>query len=207
MQIEVIFSVIVLIFSVMIHEVAHGIAAEMQGDPTARMAGRITFNPIKHIDPFGSIILPMIMGVISGGRIMFGWAKPVPVNPYNFRNQRWGETMVAAAGPLSNIIVALIFGLLLRLGGPAGWFSISVTSIIAIIVIINLILAIFNLIPIPPLDGSKILFSFMPQRYLEFRDRIENVGLFVAIFFVFFLWQFIFPIIPILFRLITGVSI
>src|SRR3989344_934990 len=114
MQIDFIFSIIILIFSVVIHEVSHGYAAYLQGDNTARFQGRLTLNPFKHLEWFGSFILPA-MSYLFGGFII-GWAKPVPFNPYNLRNQRWGEAIVAFAGPLSNFCIALILGLLIRPG-------------------------------------------------------------------------------------------
>ena len=108
-----IFSLVILLFSVIIHELAHGYIAYSLGDPTAKYAGRLTLNPIKHLDPFGSVILPLIL-FISGSPILFGWAKPVPVNPYNFKDQKWGSLKVAIAGPITNIALAVFFGLLIR---------------------------------------------------------------------------------------------
>ncbi len=184
--------------SIVIHEVSHGYAASMLGDQTARYQGRLTLNPLKHVDPFGSIILPSISYFLGG--FIFGWAKPVPYNPYNLRPGRWSEAMVALAGPASNITLALIFGLLIRMGslGPA-FMEIS-----AVIVFVNILLAIFNLVPIPPLDGSKLLFALFPEKLLELRGFFERYGLFLVFFFIFFVWQFVFPVITILFRLITG---
>ena len=119
MQIDFIFVIAVLIFSVVLHEVSHGYVAEMLGDPTARLAGRLTLNPLKHLDPLGSVILPVLL-VLSGAKILVGWAKPVPYNPYNLSNQRYGEAFVAGAGPLVNIALALLFGLALRFLAPSG---------------------------------------------------------------------------------------
>jgi Zn-dependent protease len=194
-----IFSTIIFIFSVIIHEVAHGYVAYLQGDNTAKNAGRLTLNPIPHIDPFGSILLPALLA-FAGSPMIVGWAKPVPFNPYNLRNQKWGEAMVAAAGPLSNIIVAVIFGLLIR----AGIGGSSLLEPFAYIVLINLVLATFNLVPVPPLDGSKILFSFLPYSMRGIQNFLETYGTFILIFFVFFLWSYLFPIISWEFRLITG---
>jgi len=150
MEATAIFSIAILIMSVVIHEVAHGYAALWLGDVTAKYAGRLTLNPIKHIDPLGSVILPFIMALLPGGFI-FGWAKPVPYNPYNLKNQRWGELIVAAAGPISNIIIAIFFSILIRfspvIGLPYSFIEISI-----VVVFINLILAFFNLMPIPPLE-------------------------------------------------------
>ncbi len=202
MQTDFIFSIVILIFSVIVHEVSHGYAAYLQGDNTAKMRGRLTLNPIPHIDLFGSIILPA-MSYFLGGFII-GWAKPVPFNPYNLRNQRWGEAIVAFAGPFANIALALIFGLALRFGNidPTAPFG----YIFGTIVLINLILATFNLIPVPPLDGSKILFSVFPNSLHEVRAFLERNGLAIMIFFVLFLWQFILPLVSYFFTLITGLA-
>jgi Zn-dependent protease len=199
-------SILVLIFSVIIHEVAHGYAALWLGDRTAEYEGRLTLNPIKHIDPFGSIILPLLMAIIPGG-IVFGWAKPVPFNPYNLRNRRWGEAIVAGAGPLSNILIALFFGLIIRFGASAGVLSPSFALLASIATLINLSLAIFNLVPIPPLDGSKILFSLFPLNALRYRETIEKYSFVLIIILVFFLWNLFQPLIPFLFRIVTGLNI
>ena len=202
MDVNFIFSIIILIFSVILHEVAHGFAAEMLGDPTARLQGRLTLNPLAHIDLFGSIVLPAISYLFGG--FIIGWAKPVPYNPYNLRNQRWGEAIVAGAGPATNIGIALIFGLFLRFSSSS--VTATLLSIVSTIVIINLVLAIFNLVPIPPLDGSKILFSIAPNKLASFRAFMEKYSLFVVLFFIFFLWQLILPIVYWLFTLITGMA-
>ena len=201
MQIDFIFSIIILIFSVVIHEVSHGYAAYLQGDNTARFQGRLTLNPFKHLEWFGSFLLPM-MSYFLGGFII-GWAKPVPFNPYNLRNQRWGEAIVAVAGPLSNICIALFFGLLIRFG-VLSQFGQAFVYIASSIVFINLILATFNLIPVPPLDGSKILFSILPYSMQNVRNTMERNGLFILIFFIFFLWQFVLPLVVWEFTSITG---
>ncbi len=201
MQIDLIFSIIILIFSVIIHEVSHGYAAYYQGDNTAKFAGRLNLNPLNHLEWFGSFILP-VMSYFLGGFII-GWAKPVPFNPYNLRNQRWGEAIVAVAGPLSNIVLALFFGLLLRFG-VLQQFGGGFVYIATIIVFINLVLATFNLVPIPPLDGSKILFSVLPYHLQNIRNFLERNSIFIIIFFIFFLWQFIIPLVGWEFHLITG---
>lgn len=206
METTIIFSIAVLVMSVVIHEVAHGYAALWLGDVTAKYAGRLTLNPIKHLDPVGSVLLPAIMAILPGN-LIFGWAKPVPYNPYNLKNQRWGELMVAAAGPLSNIILALVFGLLIRfspvLGLPDSFIEISVT-----VVLINLVLAIFNLIPIAPLDGSKILYSLLPEdKARAFMDITQRYSIFLLILFIFILWQFVIYVVFLLAQLITGLPI
>jgi len=149
MDFTFIFQILILIMSVVIHEVSHGYAALFLGDKTAEYQGRLSLNPLKHLDLFGSVLVPA-MSYFLGGFII-GWAKPVPFNPYNLRNQKWGEAIVAVAGPLSNIFIALAFGLSLRFFGSA--FPASFIAIVGYIVLINIILAVFNLVPIPPLDG------------------------------------------------------
>lgn len=203
----IIFQIIILIVSIILHEVAHGYAAYWLGDPTAKYEGRLTLNPIPHIDPVGSIILPLIL-VISGTNFIIGWAKPVPFNPSNLRNKRWGEAIVAAAGPLTNIAIALIFGLALRAVFTFGIeIPVEMVQITGLIVFINLLLAIFNLVPIPPLDGSKILFSVLPRSFEGIRNVLEMYGLLVVIFFAIFLWQYVAPLVVNLFMLITGAYI
>jgi Zn-dependent protease len=204
MQIDFIFSILVLIFSVVVHEVSHGYSAYLLGDNTAKYQGRLTLNPIKHLELFGSIILPAV-SYLTGGFII-GWAKPVPFNPYNLRNQKWGEAIVAVAGPLSNICIALFFGLLIRFG-IASQFGQAFLYISSMIVMINLVLATFNLVPIPPLDGSKILFSLLPYNMQYVRNFLERNQLFLVLIFVFFLWQFVAPVVSLEFRLITGLAI
>ena len=200
MQIDAVFSIIIFIFSVIIHEVSHGYAAYLQGDNTAKFKGRLTLNPIPHIDLFGSILLPLTL-ILSGSSMVVGWAKPVPFNPYNLRNQRWGEAIVAIAGPLSNIVIAIFFGIIIRIG----LFPALLNPFIDI-VLINLVLATFNLVPIPPLDGSKILFSLFPNNLAEVKEFLERYGMFLLIFFIFFLWQYVFPLISVEFSLLTGLA-
>jgi Zn-dependent protease len=206
MEESVIFLIAILVMSVVIHEVAHGYAALWLGDVTAKYAGRLTLNPIKHLDPFGSVILPAIMALLPGG-LIFGWAKPVPYNPYNLKNQRWGELIVAAAGPLSNLIIALFFGILIRLSPIIGLPQ-SFVEISFMVVLINLVLAIFNLVPIAPLDGSKILYSLLPadkaEAFMQFTNRYS---IFLIVFFIFVLWQFVIYIVYFLAQLLTGIPL
>lgn len=197
-----IFSIIILILSVVVHEVSHGYAALFLGDMTAKIAGRLTLNPIKHLDPIGSVFVPLLLSILPGS-LIFGWAKPVPYNPYNLRNRRWGELIVAAAGPASNFLIAFVFGMIIRFGlAPNEAFQ----SLSFIIVVINIVLGTFNLIPIPPLDGSKILFSVLPQRYSYIKENLERAGFFLLLFFIFFLWQFFFPVITLLVNVFTGIK-
>ena len=171
---------VVLLFSVIVHEVAHGYVALLNGDPTARLSGRITLNPIPHIDPIGTILLPAIL-LLTGSRLLFGWAKPVPVNPSYFRDVRFGEITTSAAGPLSNLLLAVVFSFLLRLnlGGP-GLLLLAYYGCT-----INIFLALFNLIPIPPLDGSHIVSAFLPYRLLQLYRYLEPVG-FIIILILFY---------------------
>jgi len=182
----VIFSLIILLFSIIIHELAHGYVAHALGDPTAKYAGRLTLNPIPHLDPFGSIILPGLMFLMQSP-VMFGWAKPVPINPYNFKDQKWGSLKTAIAGPISNISVALVFGLLMRFLPEAFFISFPGFALMfSFIVRINLILAFFNLLPIPPLDGHWILFRFIPAQFDYIKAFLQQYGIFVLIFLIFF---------------------
>lgn len=198
-----IFSVIVLILSATIHEYMHGFAANQLGDPTAKNMGRLTLNPIKHLDLFGSILLPLSL-VLIGSPFLFGWAKPMPYNPNNLSDRKYGDAKVAVAGPLANLFMAVVFSILIRFLNPASMFFYLVSEI----VIINLILMVFNLVPIPPLDGSKILAVFLPDKWrnklLYMDTRLSMVLVFA---FVFFGFSFISPIIYWLFGLFTGIHI
>ncbi len=196
----IIFQIVVLIFSAVIHEYMHGWMADRLGDPTAKNAGRLTLNPIPHIDLFGSILLPVLL-VATGAGFVLGWAKPVPFNPYNLRDQKYGSAKVAVAGPLGNLITALFFGLILRFFPIA---SPQLILLLQIIVFINLLLMIFNLVPIPPLDGSKVIMPFLPYQWQEKYMSIERYGMFLVILFVIFGFSFIIPIISFLFSLIVG---
>ena len=199
---DVIFSIAILIMSVVIHEVSHGLMANFLGDPTAKYEGRLTLNPIKHLDPFGSVILPLLLALLPGQGPIFGWAKPVPYNPYNLRNQRWGPALVGAAGPGSNLLVAFVFSLVLRLS--AGALPESFVTIAATIIFINILLAVFNLVPIPPLDGSKVLFALFPSRAGNIEAFLEAYGFVFLLLFIIFFWQFISPVADFIFRLFTG---
>jgi Zn-dependent protease len=196
--------VLIVIFSVVIHEVAHGYAALWMGDTTAHYAGRLTLNPLKHLDFVGSFLVPLLLS-FSGA--IFGWAKPVPYNPYNLRNRRWGELLVAIAGPVSNMLLALIFGVFIRVISADTTQVTSLVFVAMLVVQVNLVLAIFNLIPVPPLDGSKILFALMPNQYGKLRLTLERFGFLFIIIFVFFLWHLFTPFISLFFKLITGVSL
>ena len=192
--------IIILIFSVIIHEVSHGLAAYFQGDKTAEEAGRITLNPIPHIDLFGTIIVPA-MFLISGASAFLAWAKPVPFNPNNLRNKKWGELIVAAAGPISNIVLMLLFIISIYILEYFNLGNEFISQVLFMGGFLNLFLAIFNLIPIVPLDGSKILFSLLPfnisqkTRWFMEKYQIHIFIIFLLIIFnTHFLGEFIYKI-------------
>ena len=206
-----VFVIVALILSIVIHEVAHGFAADMLGDPTARLQGRLTLNPLPHIDPMGSVLIPGIL-VLTGAGILFGWARPVPYNPYNLKNQKWGEAIVAAAGPLTNIAIALFFGLLIRLGG--GDLPDTFIALAYYVTYLNILLALFNSIPVPPLDGSKIIKALLPfraalsyQRFEAFMAQSGFLGLIAFLFlFIFIFDEPFFRLLATVMGLITGVG-
>jgi len=184
---------IILILSVIAHEVAHGYVADSLGDPTARLAGRLTLNPLPHIDLMGSIILPALF-IFTHSPIMFGWAKPVPYNPYNLRARRWGETLVALAGSATNILLAIIFGLIVRFAPIIG-LSQTTLEIAATIAFINLFLGLFNLIPFPLLDGFTALRSALPWHLSSGLTRLENqfrTAGFVSLLLFLFIFSYLF---------------
>lgn len=203
-EINFIFSIAVLIISVIVHEVSHGYTAHIMGDPTAKNAGRLSLNPLKHLDPIGSVLVPLI--TYLGGGFIFGWAKPVPYNPHNLRNQKWGPGIVAIAGPLSNFLVAGVFGLIIRHGQALTFLPISFFEIASLVVFINLILGIFNLVPIPPLDGSKIVFSFLPYKWKNIEFFLERWGFIFLIVFILFFFRLLLPVVSLLFKFFTGVN-
>ena len=208
--ITIAFQLAILIFSVVIHEVSHGLAANALGDPTAKYAGRLTLNPVKHLDPVGSVLVPLASFLLGG--FIIGWAKPVPYNPayLQLRNKELGSALVGAAGPGANILIAIIFGLLVRsagawasaLGGTGG----ALVGIMATIAFINLVLAVFNLVPIPPLDGSKVLLAILPYPWQGIRAVLEQFGFLILLFFIFYFSGLILPVVAFLFRLIAGVG-
>jgi len=199
---------VVLFFSIIIHENAHGYAALLSGDDTARLMGRLTLNPRPHIDPMGTIFLPIFMLLLSQGRFAFGWAKPVPINPYNFRDYKRGIFFTGIAGPLSNIGLAFCFALIFRLfpGAARSPFGL----LLAYGCLINLLLAIFNLIPIPPLDGSRVVSGLLPPHLDASYRRLEPFGIFIVMFlFISGLFNVIWKIVEVLGAILlgTGVSI
>ena len=189
MEINFIFQIVILIISVMAHEVAHGAAAYAFGDPTAKNQGRLTLNPLKHIDMVGSIFLPLLLYITHAGFI-FGWAKPVPYNPYNLKNRRLGEFCVSIAGIVTNFIIAIIFAAVIKFSAVLG-LSPEAVYLMIYIVMLNVTLGVFNLVPIPPLDGSKILFTLVPYRYEHNLMILEKYGFYFLIIFIVFFGQYI----------------
>jgi len=204
-----IFSIIVLIMSVVIHEVSHGVVADKLGDPTARFAGRLTLNPLKHLDLFGSILLPLLL-IIMRSPILIGWAKPVPYNPYNLKNPEKGAALIGAAGPVSNFAIAGVFSVLVRIFATGNAISLnnpaSFADFLGIIVFINLLLGTFNLIPIPPLDGSKILFLKLSE-FSKAKLYLQLYGMFFLLIFIFFFSNYLAIVVEWLFTLLTGLSL
>lgn len=197
---EIIFFFLIIIPSAIIHEYAHGWMADQLGDPTARYAGRLTLNPTAHIDKWGTLFLPLILFITTGGRFLFAYAKPVPYNPYNLKNQKWGPSLVALAGPASNFLLAAVFGFVVQYAPISSDF----TMLLSVIVYANVLLGMFNLVPIPPLDGSKLLFSLLPDSLWRVREMLNQYGFFILIIFIFFFFQLISPIIQYLYLFFTG---
>lgn len=175
---------VILVFSAILHEVAHGVVAEKLGDPTARLLGRLTLNPIPHIDPIMSIFVPLML-IISGSPVIFGAAKPVPVDPFNLRDGRRDLSLVALAGPMTNVLIALTGAAVLHIM-PLIYFNELVYFLILQIVRLNLLLAIFNLIPIPPLDGSKIFSLLLSEKQAASYLSIGSMGIFILFFLLLF---------------------
>ena len=192
-----------MLYSVVIHEVSHGAVAYSMGDPTAKNLGRLTLNPLKHLDMFGSVLLPLISFFLGG--FIFGYAKPVPYNPLNLRDRKYGAAKVALAGPASNVLLAVLFGLTLRFL-PDIFSSSLVPELLGIVVMLNLFLAIFNLFPIPPLDGHWLLMTFLPARFEAAKLFLYRYGFLLLLFFLFFIFPLLAPVIRGLFQLLTGIG-
>lgn len=201
MSASAIILIIVLLVSVILHELMHGLVADRMGDPTPRHQGRLTLNPIPHIDPIGSILIPALL-LLSSSPLLFGWARPVPYNPANLSDKKYGDAKVAFAGPGVNILLAIVFGLIVRFGG--GVFPDPFIAASAMITLVNMVLAIFNLIPVPPLDGSKILFTFLPVRFRGLQSTLEQYWPIAIGFLLIFVLFFLSPVITSLFGLLTG---
>jgi Zn-dependent protease len=207
---SLVFIILIFLFSVIIHEVAHGLAADSLGDPTPRLAGRLTLNPIPHLDPVGSFIVPLfliLMSLGTGSGFVFGWAKPVPVNPHNFRDQKYGDLKVGAAGVSANLFLALIFGIPVRFLPQNVAFFQNLSLFFSYVTLINLLLAVFNLFPLPPFDGSHIVGTFFPsfERRMSATPGIQFISIILAIFFLLYIGYPL--IIAPLTTLITGVPI
>jgi Zn-dependent protease len=204
-----VFKLLILIFSVIVHEVAHGYAAYSLGDTTAKRAGRLTLNPLFHIDPIGSIVVPIFLILVNAG-VIFGWAKPVPYNPYNLRNQRWGEALVGVAGVATNLLLALFFALVSRAATLEG--ATLFASLAATITLVNLSLGLFNLLPIPPLDGYTTLRGLLPARarlsLQELETRFFGGNIFtrlvVLFVFVYFFSNAFYLFIDVAYRFLIG---
>lgn len=193
------FFFVIIIPSSILHEYSHGWMADQLGDPTARYAGRLSLDPRVHIDRWGTLLMPLLLFFLTAGRFLFAYAKPVPFNPYNLRNQKWGPVWVALAGPASNLLLAFVFGLLIRFLPVS-----NLTVFLSIIVYANVLLAVFNLVPIPPLDGSKLLYALLPDSQYQIKVALERYGFVILLAFVFFGFQFITPIISFLTALFMG---
>ena len=194
---------VVFVYSVVIHEVSHGAVAYALGDDTAKNLGRLTLNPFKHLDMFGSVLLPLFLIVVKAP-FVFGYAKPVPYNPLNLRDQKYGPAKVAFAGPAANLALAALFGIILRLLPPSLEIQ-ALPALLSFIVQINLLLAIFNLMPISPLDGHWLLLTFLPDRFASFKLFILRYNLIIFIIFLFFIFPLIYQhLIYPLFRVIVG---
>lgn len=191
MGIEFVVAIIILIFSAILHEIMHGVAANKLGDPTARLMGRLTLNPLPHIDPIMSVILPISLYFLSGGQVIFAAAKPVPVNPIHFKDPRRDMALVALAGPLTNFAIAIIAALLIHplllMGGESQSYLVGFTYFVLLsIVRINLFLGFLNLLPIPPLDGSKVFSIVLPSDMAATYLSIERYGIFILFFLLSF---------------------
>ena len=200
-----IFQVLVLLYSVVIHEVSHGAMANSLGDPTAKLQGRLSLNPLRHIDMFGSIILPLLLFLVRSPFIV-GYAKPVPYDPAQLRDRKYGPAKVAIAGPLSNLLLALLFGLTLRFL-PDVFSSPLVPELLSFIVVLNILLAVFNLFPVPPLDGHWLLMTFLPHKYDAVKVFMYKYSIFLLFIFIIFIFPLLLPLVGLIFQLITGVGL
>ena len=197
-----VFQLAVLLISVMLHELAHGLMALRLGDTTARDAGRLSLNPLRHLDPVGSLLLPLALFFI-GSPVLFGWAKPVPYNPSRLKNPRMGAALIGAAGPLSNLCAAIIVGFIARALAGSGAADILLLFLNSIVVI-NILLAVLNLMPIPPLDGSRLLFALVSPKNQTLEALLTRYGLLLMLFFLFFIFPLLTPLIGWLSHLILG---
>lgn len=204
-----IFFLIIILFAAVIHEYSHGWAADRLGDPTAKNFGRLTLNPLAHIDWWGSLLLPLLLYFGTGGNFLFGYAKPVPFNPNNLRWRKWGPAAVAFAGPAANLLLAFLFSLFLFLFSRTAGFSsrLIFSGCLISIIQINLILAVFNLLPLPPLDGSKIIAAFLPAGWEERFLALERHEMIFIVLLIFLVFPYIYPVIDFLLKWLVGFAL
>lgn len=196
--VAIILYLVIVIIALTVHEFCHAWAGHMLGDITAKNEGRLTLNPLSHIDPYSTLLLPVAL-ILLGSPVVFGAAKPVPFNPYAVRYGKWGAALVAIAGPTSNLLMAIVVGTYLRfvdLGGVSGQFLLQ-------FVIINLAFFVFNMIPIPPLDGSRVLYAAVPSSIQDVMDQMERYGLVIIFAFLFISYKFLSPVII---TVVTGLA-
>lgn len=201
-----VFQLLALLMSVVIHEVSHGYAALRLGDTTAQDEGRLTLNPIKHIDLFGTILLPAMLYLTTGGAVMFGWAKPVPYDPRRLRSPMTDAAKIAIAGPASNLLLALIFSALTRFAALSAGGA-SLATLLALVAMVNVYLMVFNLVPLPPLDGSKVLYAWLAKRGEQGINTIlwlERYGTWALLFIIVFAMEPIQYVASLLIRLLLG---
>lgn len=191
---QVVISALPILIAIVMHEVAHGFVAYKLGDPTAKVMGRLTLNPIPHVDPFGTILMPLLLYVFTNGQFVFGYAKPVPINPFNFKNPKRDMAISAVGGPATNILLAIASAVLLKYlilpaaqfasDGAGGMLLDPLVMMFKVSVVVNVVLAVFNMIPIPPLDGGRVLMGFLPFRQSAFLEKIEPYGFIIVLVLV-----------------------